>query len=213
MMINLITFIFSIILRLIELTLRYEISGEKSALDEVVEKSGSKSFIFAIWHQNTILGLITGRRFPLVIIVSRSKDGELIAKVNHFMGARSVRGSSSRGGKEAKTQLIEVLKNDSGVGAITVDGPRGPAHIPKAGVIDIARQSGVPIIPFVPVAKSCWVFEKSWDAFRMPKPFSKVAVVFGKPIWIPMDTNYEDFDKYKQILKDQLEDMESEIHF
>lgn len=212
-MVTLFTFFFSLILRLFQLSFRVKVYGEKQAIDEVFEKTGQKSFIFAIWHQNTILGLLMGRRFPLIVIVSQSKDGELISKVNHFLGARSVRGSSSKGGKEAKDQLIGALKKGEGHGAITVDGPRGPIHIPKPGVVDIARQSGVPIIPFIPVAEKCWVFTKSWDQFRMPKPFSKVAVVFGKPIWVPKETKYEQFAYYKDLLKSELEKIEEEVQF
>lgn len=202
---------FSLLLRLFNLTFRYQLIGKEEMLEEVRSRIDADSFILASWHQNTILGLLSNRNYPLVAMVSRSKDGELIARFNSFMGFRSVRGSSSRGGREAKKELIDILKDRSGVGAITIDGPRGPSHVPKAGVIDIARQSGVPIIPLIPVAKRNWIFTKSWDRFRMPKPFNKVYIFYGKPIWIAEDTPYEDFDKYKSQLKGELERMEARL--
>ncbi len=212
-MTSIIAFIFSIILRIFHLTFRYTYIGKEEMLAEIRERIGVDSFILASWHQNTILGLLANRQFRLVAMVSRSKDGELIARFNKFMGIRSVRGSSSRGGKEAKRELIEILKNRDGVGAITIDGPRGPAHKPKAGVVDIARQSGVPIIPLIPIACNNWVFHKSWDKFRMPKPFTRVYILYGKPIWVDSSVKYEEFDRYKDLLTQRLDDLENSVGF
>jgi lysophospholipid acyltransferase (LPLAT)-like uncharacterized protein len=211
-MLKVLTFFASIIFRILAWTLRYEFRG-LDHFDEVIQTTEGKNLVFAVWHQHSILGLLTARRFPIVVIISQSKDGELIAQVSQFLGMKTVRGSSTRGGRKAKEQLIDILREKRGVGAITVDGPRGPAHQPKSGIIDIAKQSGVPIIPYVPIAEKNWVFEKSWDHFRVPKPFSKVIIQLGKPIWIKSDTQYAEYENYKKILKEALERIEAGITF
>ena len=94
-------------------------------------------------------------------------------------------------------------------GAVTVDGPRGPAHQVKPGIIEMARLAGVPVVPYLTLAQRYWTF-RSWDAFRLPKPFTRVEVCYGAPIPIPPDTAFDDFAGYQQRIADALQALEIE---
>lgn len=168
-------------------------------------------YILAIWHQNLFAGILaqTGRRH--VVIISRSRDGDPVSLLCTRLGHCVTRGSSrkgetDKGGREAKDQMIEVLR--SGVpGAITVDGPRGPAHVVKPGIIDMARATGLPIVPYLAIASHYWSL-KSWDAFRVPRPFSRIDVIYGAPVAVPPDTDYAAFAGLQSRIAGALHDME-----
>jgi lysophospholipid acyltransferase (LPLAT)-like uncharacterized protein len=142
----------------------------------------------AIWHRNAIGCLLTYARRRLAILVSLSFDGEVIARVARFFGVHSARGSSSRGGKEAFKQLITLHKQGYDLG-ITVDGPRGPRYKVKPGILAVASRTGTPVLPFAAVADREWVLHRSWDHFRIPKPFAKIWCAYGEPIVIPRGTS------------------------
>ncbi len=147
----------------------------------------SDKVIFASWHSR-LLGLTYTHRFRNIgIMVSRSFDGEWIARIVKYLGYRVFRGSASKDGVPA---LLQMLKNKNiGDLALTVDGPRGPAERVKHGAISLASNGGLPIVPITFMASRAWRL-KSWDRFIIPKPFSVVTVVYGKHISIP-----EDLDK------------------
>jgi hypothetical protein len=136
--------------------------------------------LFCFWHSR-LLGLCYTHRFRGIgIMVSKSFDGEWIARIVTKLGYRVFRGSAARDGAAA---LVEMLKSDGGDLALTVDGPRGPAEVAKPGAITLASHSGLPVVPITCVADSAWRL-KSWDAFIIPKPFSVVTVRYGEGIRI-----------------------------
>lgn len=153
-------------------------------------------YVLAIWHQNLFAGILaqTGRRHT--VMISRSRDGDAVAYLCERLGHHVVRGSSSKGsrdkgGKLAKDEMIEVLR--SGMpGAVTVDGPSGPIHEVKPGIVKMARLAGVPIVPYLAIPQSYWRFN-SWDAFRLPKPFTRIDVYYGEPIAVCPTTCYAGF--------------------
>jgi len=148
------------------------------------------AYILAIWHQNLFAGILAQTGHPHVVMVSRSRHADPLSYVCRRLGHTVVRGSSRRGqrdkgGQEARDQMVEVLQR--GVpGAITVDGPVGPAHEVKRGIIDMARHTGLPIVPYAVVAHRYWSF-RTWDRFRLPKPFSKIDIRYGAPLWVAAD--------------------------
>jgi len=139
--------------------------------------------IYASWHGRILLLplLYGGRRIRA--LASRSRDGELLARCMAWFGVEAVRGSSSRGGAEALRLLARALKQGWEV-AMVPDGPRGPAEIAKPGVVALARLSGAAIVPVAVGASAAWRL-RSWDAFRIPRPFSRCVVRFGDPIYVP----------------------------
>ena len=139
--------------------------------------------IYASWHGRILLlPLLYGRR-RIRALASRSRDGELLARCMAWFGVEAVRGSSSRGGAEALRLLARALKQGWEV-AMVPDGPRGPAEIAKPGVVALARLSGAAIVPVAVGASTAWRLG-SWDAFRIPRPFSRCVVRFGDPIYVP----------------------------
>ncbi|MBC7538522.1 MAG: lysophospholipid acyltransferase family protein [Bacteriovorax sp.] len=173
------TLIFAFV-RLLNLTYRYRYDR-----NEVMLNLKNKKIILAIWHQNLLAGILAQTGNPHIVIISKSKDADPVARVCKKLGHIMVRGSSrklgaNKGGKLAKDEMIEFLKKGF-PGAITVDGPKGPAFKVKPGIIDMAKKANALIIPYAIGLSSFWQF-KSWDQFRLPKPFSKILISYGDPI-------------------------------
>ena len=173
-MTKLIGFLAFILIKSLSWTYRFEFINKKSL-------SQDDQYIFALWHQN-LIGAITSQKDKHSVIVSSSKDGEYIAIPLSLLGHKPVRGSSTRGGASAVKAMLRLLKKIPA--AITIDGPKGPKYSVKTGIFDIARLSQKPIIPLAVYPEKCWTFKKSWDEFRFPKPFSKLFVFYGEPIFI-----------------------------
>lgn len=144
--------------------------------------------LLAIWHEE-LFGLIGyGTRSKLAgrfaTVVSDSRDGELIAQVLTRVDFATARGSSTRGGLKALKQLRQHM-HDGFVGVITVDGPRGPRQKVKDGAVYLAQRSGALLFPVRARLSSLHVFERSWDHFQLPLPFSSCEVFFGEPLEFP----------------------------
>lgn len=190
------------LIRMLNFTYRYEFVGRENK-DIAKTNSPYKTFVYATWHQNLIGGIFShiGEKFTMVI--SGSKDGELVSVTCEKFGHMPARGSSTRGGKNAMLEIVKFMKMGY-PGAITVDGPKGPPHIVKPGVIEIARLCQCAILPLSPYPKNFWVIKKSWDQFRIPKPFSKIVVAIGEPIYIPENITREQFDDISKIVADKI---------
>lgn len=176
---------------------------------EAQASTSNGNYAIASWHNNCLAGILSHAKHKICLMVSRSFDGEFVAFLAKNIGMTSVRGSSSRGGKEALQGLIEEVQ-EGWAAAFTVDGPRGPYKQVKAGVISLAAKTGAPIQPVCAVGEKQWVLHKSWDKFRIPKPFSRVAVVYGKPIFVSETLDEDQFEKTKDQVYDSLESLEVE---
>jgi len=141
--------------------------------------------LWSLWHETILLGVWYHRRQDVHVMISASRDGELISTIAKIFGYVPVRGSSSKGGKEAAAQMVEFLAAGKRC-AITPDGPRGPRRQMKLGAVTIARLSGRPVVPYAFEAEKCWRL-KSWDRFIIPKPFSRAVFVYGNPIRVPKE--------------------------
>lgn len=184
-------------MKVISATYRIQIVGSK--IEQRILKNGQVP-IYASWHQRFFAGLtFFSKRRPISIIISRSKDGDLVAKVAGLLGWHPVRGSSSRGGKKAMYDITKLAHKGYKIGHI-VDGPRGPHGVVKPGLINIARLSGMPIVPTITSAEKKWVFN-SWDRFIVPKPFSRVIIRFGDEIHIPSNLGKVDFEKKRSAVE------------
>ena len=117
------------------------------------------------------------------MLISRSEDGAMIADLVRRFGFVTVRGSSSRGGAEGLRALARAIREGHSV-VVVPDGPRGPREVLKPGVVALARLTGAPVVPLALAASSEWR-ARSWDEFRIPKPFSRCVVRFGEPILVP----------------------------
>jgi len=165
-------------------------------------RSRKRNFIYAFWHQRQVFFTYTHRKagFPAVL-VSRSRDGELIARTMTLSNIDSIRGSSSRGASEAARRMLEVLAEGRDAG-ITPDGPKGPSRKVKPGVLYLAQRSGCPILPIANAVTRHLELRRSWDRFHIPLPFSRAAVVYGEPLEVPADA---DLKAAAETLKERLD--------
>ena len=198
MMINfhlILQYFFYFFIRAYMFTLRFKIVEENYKI-EATSQSENGSYIFALWH-GQVFGCLLAHawKMPFVVMASRSKDGDYAAFISEKLGMICVRASSRRngvdkGGKEGIEQFVSKLKSGS-VAGMTVDGPKGPNQKCKPGVAIIANGAACSILPVSAVYSSFWEFERSWDKFRLPKPFSRVIVHYGPPISAPQETTPE----------------------
>jgi lysophospholipid acyltransferase (LPLAT)-like uncharacterized protein len=114
------------------------------------------------------------------MLISKHRDGRLIARTIGILGYHTIAGSSSRGGMEALREIIRVLKAGHIVG-ITPDGPRGPRMHLQKGAVQAARLANVPIVPLT-YATSRRKILRSWDKFHLPLPFGRGVFVWGSPV-------------------------------
>lgn len=146
------------------------------------------SFIPVYWHQHQLfcvkqLLAMRGAGVKLGFLISPSVDGEIGAITVRRIGATVIRGSSSHTGARALRDYYQALAQEHVSPSITPDGPRGPVHQFKPGAVLLAQLSQRPIIPMAYAASRCWQIK--WDRFVIPKPFSKVSIVIGEPVYIP----------------------------
>ena len=146
--------------------------------------------VYALWHGEQILPLCLNSGRRIVAMCSMSKDGEIQAGVLKDFDFIAVRGSSSKHAERALIETIRYARKGHFV-AFTVDGPKGPVYKVKPGLLLVSQKLGIRLIPISAVAKNSLVFNKSWDKFRVPLPFSKTVIVYGNPIKISKEDNLD----------------------
>jgi lysophospholipid acyltransferase (LPLAT)-like uncharacterized protein len=134
--------------------------------------------VYAFWHRCLLACAWRFRNYGIAILISRSFDGELIARTVERLGFIAVRGSSSRDGTAGLRNLYRVLIAGNYC-AITADGPRGPALVAKQGVTQLARLANIDVGAFYVHPERAWQL-RSWDRFLIPKPFSRVTVAWTR---------------------------------
>lgn len=194
------------LIHLLGLTLRIQEEGQMEWGPRARQKEPP---LWALWHETILMSVWYHRDQDVHVMISASRDGELISRIARFFGYVPIRGSSSRGGREALSELIHHFKEGHRC-AITPDGPRGPRREIKMGVLNIARMTGCPVVPFAFEAEHCWRL-RSWDCFIIPKPFSRAVFVYGNPIRVPRHGGPEHLKRIQQEL-DRVT-LEAEQHF
>jgi len=142
-----------------------------------------RAAIGVFWHQRLLCFPYAYGRFQPRILISQSRDGDLIASVARGMGCVPIRGSSRRGKVEAMRGLLAEATSGHDI-AITPDGPLGPLHVFQVGAVYLASQTGLPIVPLSVSYGRCWRF-KSWDRFILPWPFTWGVLHVGEAISVP----------------------------
>ncbi len=153
---------------------------------------GTPQYILVFWHMHILSAFFCLWRNPMTVMLSRSKDGELIARAVRWFRAESVRGSSTRGGSTALRAIIRSARDGSNL-AFTPDGPKGPPRVAKDGAIYAAQVTGLPIVPMAVAGKKKLLH--SWDRTMIPLPFSKLTYVYGAPMIVPRDGDVEEWRK------------------
>ena len=179
---------------------------------EINHPENIRPCIYAMWHANqcAIYGLQDKQNIN--VLVSRSKDGDVVAHGISRMGFKLIRGSKGKkGAVEATMQMLDALKRGEAC-AMMVDGPRGPALQAKDGVVKIAKLAGVPIVPM------CWYSNNfnlvklpSWDGLRMPILDVRLINLYGEPIYVPADGDNNSDEEARLKLQAALEDLDKRI--
>lgn len=165
------------LMRLLHRLNRCEILGSQEL--EALRRDG-QALILSFWHEQLflmVLGYIgPGGR----VLISASRDGELIARTMTFFGIGAVRGSSRRGGRAAFRELVQLGKEPLDL-IITPDGPKGPRREVKDGIVELARITGRPVVPMAFVCSRGHRFA-SWDRFLLPYPFGRGVYAYGEAV-------------------------------
>ncbi len=196
--IPLIVSIARILIHILFFTVRVKIVNKEIYDKYLIKNNGKDNVVAGLWHRNAIFLLYFFRKLQnTLIMASRSKDGEIGARVAEKLGYIIARGSSSRGGKEALEEMITIM-NTSGskyLSGTPADGPIGPARKFKKGMAALAKETNAYYIPIGVSGDNVITFPNAWDKTMIPLPFSKVIIIFGEPFKIPSDTTDEEFRK------------------
>jgi lysophospholipid acyltransferase (LPLAT)-like uncharacterized protein len=185
-------------------TLRLKTSNARN-VTTLLERG--ETILLCAWHQQFFSAIRNFKRYGKynpALMISRSRDGELISRVANRVGWKTVRGSSSKGGRTAMNAMIAHLKSNQ-LAAHILDGPQGPIGKVKPGAIKIAQDSGALIVPFYVQAENAW-YVRSWDQFMLPKPFSKVTLCFSNEITFTPCESSEEFERQIQQLEDKMKE-------
>ena len=182
-----------------------DLTSKKIFLNTEYEDQICKNMPFACacFHGTMLFPVYYCRRYPGVVMVSRSYDGEIIDRSIRRMGYDTVRGSSSKGGKEALVEMIEQIKERNYCSGLAVDAPRGPSRKVKMGIVIVGRETSQPVVPLVSWATKQIQF-KSWDSMILPLPFSTIVMSFGKPTFVPKGLSNEEFEEIRSNIEAEM---------
>lgn len=158
--------------------MRCETRGHE-AVDALYRKG--QHAIFAFWHGQQLMMLFGYRGTGTQALISQHGDGEIIARIVARFGHKAVRGSSTRGGAGALRALIKLGRSGQDV-AVTPDGPKGPRQVVKLGVIQMAKASGLPIVPMIFACSkknSLRAGIASWSRTHSPEAYSSMEARSG----------------------------------
>jgi hypothetical protein len=193
-------------LRILFLTVRVEHHRIASEGTPYVRPKGSQRYTFCMWHDHIVLAAFSLKTFNLAGLISQHRDGGYLADSVMMAGIRPVRGSTSRGGLEAVREILSLPDLHL---AMTPDGPRGPRHEMKDGIIYISSRSHRPVVPCALLADRFWSVPGSWTDMLIPRPFSKVVLIAGTPMVIPEDCDRDDFALWAELLQTEMARLEN----
>lgn len=166
---------------------------------DIIQRVRGKPFILCFWHGRLLLAHSGYQRQPGIpkttMLISQSKEGEIVARASHTLGIGTIRGSTEtksdkdKGAYQALREMIRRLRKGEAI-AITPDGPKGPRMRAELGAVQLARLTGAPLVGLAWSTERRKVFD-SWDRFVLPWPFGRGAYVFGGPIHVTRDGDLE----------------------
>ncbi len=180
-------------------TARFESQGVEH--HERFRREG-RAVVFVLWHGRLLPLTYLHRGEGLVTLVSLSGDGDYIARIVEQWGYLTVRGSTSRGGGVALRELVRHAREGRSL-AITPDGPRGPRQKMKSGALKAAQLADAPVIPAAAGTLHGWWFG-NWDRFLVPKPFARIRVAYGPPLFVPRRADAATLDRIGSKVEDAL---------
>ncbi len=168
--------------------------------------------LYALWHDSIMIPIALKGRSPeknVAALVSRHQDGSYLTEFMRHAGIRSVRGSTNHGGGQALLELLRVSEKYHIF--ITPDGPRGPRRQLKMGIVFLASQTGMPIIPVASRCANAWRIAGSWTDLEIPKPFSRAQYLLGAPIHVPPNLSREALESHRAKVQSEMERLERQL--
>jgi lysophospholipid acyltransferase (LPLAT)-like uncharacterized protein len=166
--------------------------------------------VYVLWHGRLLPCSYFHRGQGLATLISQHRDGDYIAGVvERWWGFHAIRGSSSRGGSGALREIVRTLRRGVSV-AITPDGPRGPRQKMKHGPLIAAQLAGVPVVPVSAGTPTAW-WLGGWDRFMIPRPFSRIRMLFGEPLSVPRDADAAEIERLAKLLEEQLDELTARV--
>lgn len=166
-------------------------------------------FVLTLWHGRIFYLFYHCRNITdFYLLISPSRDGDILARLGQLVGYSVIRGSSFKNAVPSARSLIKVLKREGRV-AIIADGSRGPCLKVQPGLLQIAGITGAPVIPISFDARRKWIFN-SWDRFVLPIPFTRCTVNTGAAIPIPCRLEDEPLKEKQRELENILNQLTSE---
>lgn len=182
-------------------SLRFQVTLEEGSLADGARRA--LPGIYCFWHRAMIPAAYHFRNMQIGIMISRSFDGECIARVVEKLGFRPVRGSSSRGGVSALMGMRRELQ-EGHPAVFTADGPRGPLYVAKPGAILLSRKTSYKICCFHIALERAWIL-KSWDRMMIPKPFSRASFYITSPLSVPTNLPDDQLETWRLKLQADLD--------
>lgn len=203
-----------LLLRCLLLTLgatwRWRVVAGSETLAQVLE--AKKPVVLSFWHNRAFMSAhflvrrLLRRGLPIALLASQSRDGELATRVAEGLGISTIRGSASRGGRQAMWSIYRAIRKKGASPILIPDGPRGPLYHFKPGVLSLAQLSATPILPLGFAASRYWQI-RSWDRLIVPKPFSTVTLVIGEIQQIDKELSEDAFEAERQRQQQLLDDV------
>lgn len=156
-------------------------------------RRSGQPILFVFWHGGLLPLVHYHRHERIVVLVSEHADGEYITRVLDRSGFGTARGSSTRGGSRGLRGLLRAAREGRDL-AVTPDGPKGPPRVFKKGALVAAQLTGLPMVPLAVGASSAWHLD-SWDRFTVPRPFSRIRIVYGDPVRVPRELDDEGLER------------------
>ncbi|WP_409432189.1 lysophospholipid acyltransferase family protein [Litorimonas sp. RW-G-Af-16] len=196
----------------VKYTTRWDIERAEHAQPII---DGGKGFIALTWHSRFMMltsAWKKGWQTPHVLI-SRSRDGEIVAHTSHFLGLKTIRGSAkkaakdgmaakAKGGKKAGLDIVSAIEA-GGCIVVTPDGPRGPRQRLPDGSLRLAKLTGAPILPCTFAVKHRKQFD-SWDKFVLPLPFGRGRIIWGTPQYVAADATDASMETLRQSIESEM---------
>ncbi|MBI4404209.1 MAG: lysophospholipid acyltransferase family protein [Deltaproteobacteria bacterium] len=160
--------------------------------------------LYAHWHGDELLLIGAYAHSRMAVMVSTSRDGQMLNTMLKLLGYYVVRGSSTRGAVGGLKGLIDNSNKKDCSASLAVDGPRGPVYRVKPGILKLAQMTSRPIIPGAAAASRRYIFKKAWNRCYLPWPFSKCIVIYGKPVWVDKELSDEALEALRFQLEEQM---------
>ena len=197
---HLLCWVIHLYIRFVYLTNRWTVEGA-----EVPRRlrAAGRPFILAFWHGRLLMIPMAWQRLaPMHMLISAHRDGRIIADSVTYFGVQSIAGSTRRGGSAALRAMLKRLGDGACVG-ITPDGPRGPAMVASAGIVNVARLARVPVVP-VAFATSRRRVLATWDRFHLALPFGRGVFLWGEPIEIAPDLDEDGIERARLLVESRM---------